>query len=156
MTSSVNQKTLALSAHYDLAMLSRSVVISLIVFLFLFAPAESNAKVLGRGQTVTERPVTVVAVTSAYKPSRVAIDVIPQPSALVRVEWMILCSDGPGPTTGGTFTTDQPAHRRVQLPPRPRGVCHLEAEATFVDPDQDGGIRVMFRGRAEKPPIKIP
>jgi hypothetical protein len=137
-------------------MLGRMAVIPVAMLFFTITAAESDAKVLARGQVVSKQPVTIVAIASAYKPSRVALDVVPHPSARVRVEWMTLCFDGPGPTTGGSLVTERPSHRRVKLPPRPRGLCHLDAEASFVDPAQTGFIAVTLRGRVAKPPISMP
>jgi hypothetical protein len=130
--------------------------IPLIFVLFALVTAASEAKVLARGETVSEQPVTVVAIASAYKPSRIALDVAPTPSVPVQVEWTVLCVSGPGPTTGGEFITDRSAHRRLKLPPRPRGRCHLEAEASFVDPDQNGHIALVLRGHVAKPPLPLP
>lgn len=137
-------------------MLARTAVVLFVLFGFAGAAAESGAKVLAGGRTVSEQPVTVVAIASAYKPSRVALDVAPHPSARVRVEWMVICSDGPGPTTGGGFATEGPAHRRLKLPRRPRGLCHLEAEASFADPGQTGRIALKLRGRVRKSPVPLP
>jgi hypothetical protein len=138
-----------------MAMYGRIMVIALMM-LFATAAEDSDAKVLSTEYTVSEEPLTVVAIASAYKPRRVALDVVPRPSAPVRVEWIVLCWDGSGPTTGGSFVTERPTHRRVELPPRPWGLCHLEAEAAFVDPDQAGRIAVTFRGRVREAPGPLP
>ena len=128
-------------------------MICLVLLCFVGAAREADAEVLAKGLVVGEEPVTVVASASAYKPGRLALDVIPRPGTPVRVEWSVLCYGGPGPTTGGEFVTERPVHRRVELPPRPRGVCHFEAEATFVDSDRRGRIAVTLRGHVKKAPL---
>lgn len=137
------------------AMPSRTAIAALLMLFLATPPAKSDAKVLAQGEAVSEQPVTVIAIAPAYKPSRVALDVVPRPSVPARAEWIILCPQGPGPTTGGSFVTEGPAHRRLKLPRRPRGLCHVHVEAAFADPGQTGRIAVTVRGHVRKAPFPL-
>lgn len=119
------------------------------------AAAEGDAKVLARGVKVDDRPVTVVASTPAYKPSRLALDVT-SGGAPVRVEWIVLCYDSLGPTTGGEIVAARSVNLRIELPPRPRGICYFEAEATLVEGNRPGQIDLTLRGQVRKPPAELP
>lgn len=141
------------SVDYGRKVLKRAATIALAVLAVAAVPQMSHAKVLARGLTVNKRPVTVVAAGSAFMPSQVKLDARSHPAARVRIEWMVLCSDGPRPTTGGSFVANRPTHRRLKLPSRPRGLCHLEAEAHYTDSAQIGHIAVMLRGHVERKPF---
>lgn len=115
----------------------------------------AEARVIATGTTVDERPTTVVLAESMIEPRWLIVDVTPRVPARVKAEWIVLCSDTPGPVSGGEYLGARPVHRRVELPSRPRGSCFVNVEARYVDPEQTGRIGVRLRGRAKPPPIEI-
>ena len=94
--------------------------IGLLAVLALALPAGAEAKVLGTGTMVDERPTTVVLSETMIDPKYLVLDIITRPPSLVMVEWTLICTDGPGPVTGGEYRGQGSAHRRVEAPPEAR------------------------------------
>ena len=132
----------------------RKATIGLLAMLVLALPAGVEAKVLGTGTMVDERPTTVVLSETMIDPKYLVVDIITRPPSQVLAEWTLICSDGAGPVTGGEYRGQGSAHRRVKLP-RKRGFCIVEVEAKLIGGEPAAPLKLRLRGRAEPPPIDL-
>lgn len=107
-----------------------------------------GARLLASGRQVSDRPVAVVVGKALVRPSHLVLEIHPRPSVPVKVVWIVFCTES-DPITGANWRFSQPSHRRLELPPRPRGHCFFDLEANFADETQAGHIGLRLRGREQ-------